>query len=139
MSQLTLSYCKITLSNTTYRLTGGYYSWEQITRLVLTYLAHTDIIVMHHMVPAIPSHFTKRPADHDGQIADYGLGLPDKRGIHVKVYEDHYKVHWDIRDPKKDPLGHLFYDATHWFVILIIGMIAAIVGAIVVHRYFKKK
>lgn len=125
-------------SNITYRLADGYYSWEQVVSTALSYPAHTDIMVSHRMVPSLPECFTTRLADNSGQLADYGTSLPDNRGIHVKVYEDHYKVHWDKKDPKKDPLGHLYHDAPHWLAMLgIAGGLT--IGAVAWYVYKKSK
>ena len=128
------------MANTTYKLVDGCYSWEQVFATALNYPAHTDIMVELNMVPKLPSYFTKfLLADGDGQKANYGMSLPDKRRIHVKIYDDHYKVHWDKRDPKEDPLGHLYHDAPHWLVVLIMGLTVVGVGAYIVYEYKKKK
>jgi hypothetical protein len=46
--------------------------------------------------------------------------LGDKRGakkqyrygnLHIREYDDKYTVHIDKVDPRKDPLGHIIYDA----------------------------
>lgn len=128
------------MSNNTYHLINGYYSWEEIAITALSHPAHTDIVVGHNMVPPLPEHFTPRPADPNGQLADYGTSLPDNRGIHVKVYDDHYKVHWDKKDPKKDPLGHLYHDAPHWLAVIGIGAGIGIgLGAWYLYKKSKKK
>ncbi|MEM1971395.1 MAG: hypothetical protein QXM92_02915 [Candidatus Anstonellales archaeon] len=76
----------------------------------------------------------KSIGDRDGQIADYRIvriappppphsssssSTPttttvDLRSIHIKVYNEYYKVHWDYVDPSKNPLLHLLLDAPHW-------------------------
>jgi hypothetical protein len=48
-----------------------------------------------------------------GQWADYGIELPDGRGIHIKEYEDHYKVHWDRVAPSRSKIGHMIADAPY--------------------------
>lgn len=123
------------MTNKTYKLVSRYYSWEQVTATTLNYSAHTDILVGLDMVLSLPTYFKKIFADKDGQKSNYGFSLPDKRGIHVKVYEDHYKVHWDKRSSLTDPLGHLYHDAPHWIVILIIGLSAVVIGAVAVKKW----
>ena len=97
------------------------YTWEQVISAVLTLPKHTDIEVKFSEVPELPTEFKLRSGDNDGQITDYGLALEDGTGIHIKVYEDYYKIHWDEKDPTEDPLGHLVYDAPHWIPIIAVG------------------
>lgn len=106
-----------------YQLRQGRYRWEQVIHTVLGLPKHEDLYVEHWMVPEIPKEFTERLADNDGQLADYGFALEDGTGIHVKVYEDYYKIHWDEWDPAVNAIGHLIMDAPHWAVGLAIGII----------------
>lgn len=46
-----------------------------------------------------------------GQRADYRKPLDDGRGLHVRVYRDHMRVHWDRTAPSVNLLGHLVDDA----------------------------
>lgn len=92
------------MTNKTYQVVDEYYSWEQIIATALEHLAHTDILVEFDMVPKIPSNFKKIRVDNDGQKDNYGISLSDKRGIHIKVYDNYYKVHWDKRSSLTDPL-----------------------------------
>ena len=127
------------MTNKTYRLVNGYYSWAQVAATALNYQSHTDIRVGMDMVPKIPSNFKKIGADYDGQKANYGFSLPDKRGIHIKVYDDYYKVHWDKRSSLTDPIGHLYHDAPHWFAILVGGAVVGLsVGAYYGYKKLKK-
>jgi len=77
------------------------------------------------MVPhPLYSGYVKGSGDYDGQNADYRKALADGKGIHVKEYDNYYLVHWDVRDPDIDPLGHLWHDARHWLVIGIFALVA---------------
>jgi hypothetical protein len=58
--------------------------------------------------------FTISLGEWQGQIADYRYMLPDKRSIHLRVFPDHFRLHWDYIDPRADPLGHIAVDAPHW-------------------------
>lgn len=125
------------MANTTYNLINGYYSWDEVADIALSYPVHTDILVGFDMVPEFPDYFEKIRADKDGQKANYGYSLPDKRGIHIKVYDGYYKVHWDKKSSLTDPLGHLYHDAPHWIAIMAIGLAAVVVGAVVVSKLRK--
>jgi len=126
------------MSGTTYRLIDGYYSWEQVIGTVLSYPKHTNIIVLPTIVPSLPDDFKQRIGILlNGCLAHFSKRLPDGKSIHVRVYKDHYKVHWDQKDPNKDPWGHLVYDAPEW--LLAIGMGAAIGIGYGVYSYYKRK
>lgn len=114
------------------KLQQGHYNWNQIIQHVRSLPKHTDILVESWMVPAIPKEFSKRMADNDNQLADYGLALEDDSGIHIKVYENHYKIHWDQKDPSVDPIGHLVKDAPHW--VLLGVAIVSFVGILALAR-----
>lgn len=98
-------------------------SWTPLFGVVLRSPKHVDLKVGKQMLPKLPIHFKKRLGDPDGQIEDYGYGLEDGRAIHVKEYVEYYKIHWDERDPSKDPLGHLFYDAPHWLIAILLVLV----------------
>src|ERR671910_2616295 len=54
------------------------------------------------------------------------------KNLHVREYGDHYTVHIDKIDPRKDPLGHLLIDAPEF----LMGIISAIsVGRLVQFCY----
>ena len=117
----------------------GHYSWDQVVATVLKYPPHTDIVVGFDMVPEMPPFFEQIHADPDGQKANFGFTLPDKKGIHVKVYDDHYKVHWDKVSSLVDPLGHLYHDAPHWFALLVgVAAVGLSVGAYYSYKKYKK-
>ena len=44
--------------------------------------------------------------------------------LHIREYDDKFLVHTDKIDPRKDPIGHLFYDAPE----VIIGITCAAIG-----------
>jgi hypothetical protein len=45
--------------------------------------------------------------------------------LHIREYDDHYVVHMDKVDPRKDPLGHLLIDAPEYLVATVAGLRAA--------------
>ena len=44
--------------------------------------------------------------------------------LHIREYEDKFLVHTDKVDPRKDPLGHLLYDAPE----ILAGIVCAVYG-----------
>jgi len=106
-------------------------TWDAVILEVLNLQKHEDLKISKSKLPDLPLEFHTRLADEDGQIADYGLALEDGTGIHVKEYDDYYKIHWDQKDPNIDPLGHLIYDSPGWIV-------AGAVGALAVDELFLK-
>jgi len=44
--------------------------------------------------------------------------------LHIREYNDKFLVHSDKIDPRKDPLGHLVYDAPE----ILIGLTCSIIG-----------
>jgi len=46
------------------------------------------------------------------------------RNLHIREYDDKYLLHNDKADPRKDPLGHLIYDAPE----ILIGLASAAIG-----------
>lgn len=116
------------------------YSWKDIVRAVLNLLEHEDLKIMKGVV-LHPSKvgFRKAIGEPVGQKADYRLAFPDGRGIHVKEYDHYYLIHWDKKDPKIDPLGHLLEDAPHWLAILGIGGLVGILGAVLVEKFLNGK
>ena len=120
-----------------YNSRRGYRSWDEVFQDVLLLPKHIDVTVEKWQVPNIPIEFAERLADNDGQLANYGAALEDDRGIHIKVYDEYYKVHWDEKDPNVDPIGHLIKDSPRWLAIG--GIAAAVVIGGVLLKYRKKK
>jgi len=106
-------------------------TWNGVISEVLVLSKHQDLTIIKSKLPVLPQEFHTRLADEDGQNADFGLALEDGTGIHVKEYDDYYKIHWDQKDPNVDPLGHLIYDSPGWIV-------AGAVGALAVDELFLK-
>jgi hypothetical protein len=82
------------------------YFWKNIVQCVLTKPAHQDVEVFKSAIQHPSSEgFKPRLGDFQGQSADYGMALSDRRGIHIREYADRYVVHWDLVDPSVDPIG----------------------------------
>ncbi|NJK77726.1 MAG: hypothetical protein HC944_01400 [Nanoarchaeota archaeon] len=52
--------------------------------------------------------------------------------LHIREYDDKFLVHTDKIDPRKDPLGHLAYDAPE----VLIGIACSILGGSKVAKLF---
>ena len=88
-----------------------------------------------HQIPRPESSgiFRKSVGELKGQTADWRatVGGSD-RGIHVVEFDDHYEMHVDQFDPRKNPIKHLLVDSPKYgFAIgaatLGIGTILAII------------
>ena len=55
----------------------------------------------------------------NGALKQYRYG-----NLHIREYDDKFLVHTDKIDPRKDPVGHLVYDAPE----VLIGLACAIFG-----------
>lgn len=66
--------------------------------------------------------------DPRGAARQYRYG-----NLHIREYDDHYAVHTDRADPRRDPLGHLVHDAPEVFAGIAAGAAA---GAL---AYFKAR
>jgi len=44
--------------------------------------------------------------------------------LHIREYDDKYLIHMDKVDPRKDPIGHLIFDAPE----VLIGLATAAIG-----------
>ena len=55
--------------------------------------------------------------------------------LHIREYNDKFLVHTDRIDPRKDPIGHLAYDAPE----VLIGLACAIFGGSQITKKFLKK
>lgn len=81
--------------------------------------AEGNIIVPKSIRPIIrytPTIFGEKK----GSKRQYRMG-----NLHVREYADHYKVHEDKIDPRRDPLGHILIDVpNHATAIIMLGKIA---------------
>lgn len=97
-------------------------TWGNEVTKTLLRKSHTDTWISKSDIPSIPNIFKPRAGLlTKGVLAHYSAVLPDGKSIHLKEYADHYEMHWDKKDPNKDPLGHLLYDAPHWLIALGVG------------------
>ena len=56
--------------------------------------------------------------------------------LHIREYDDKFLLHSDKVDPRKDPIGHLVYDAPE----ILIGLACAIFGGSqIAKKFFNKK
>ena len=55
--------------------------------------------------------------------------------LHIREYDDKFLLHSDKIDPRKDPIGHLVYDAPE----VLIGLACAIFGGSQIAKKFLNK
>ncbi len=114
--------------------------WSKIVEKVLTLPAHEDVIVKKSAIihPTLVG-FKRSVGEPHGQRADYRLRLYDGKSIHVREYNDHYRVHWDKVDPSTSVIAHLKHDAPHIYMLLlgILGISSALLANIILSRLRK--
>ena len=72
--------------------------------------AHSEIAVSKSLLPNPPlARFKRSFGEPKGQKANYEL-----RRIHVREYDDEYRIHWDYVSPLANPLENLRSDAVRW-------------------------
>ncbi len=84
----------------------------------------------HHIPgPETTGIFRKSIGELKGQTADWRatVGGSD-RGIHVVEFDDHYEMHIDQFDPRKNPIKHLLIDSPKYG--FAIGAITLGVGTV---------
>ena len=67
--------------------------------------------------------------DKKGAIKQYRKG-----NLHIREYDSKFTVHSDKVDPRKDPLGHLLFDAQE----VLIGLAGAAVSGAAIGSYIYK-
>jgi hypothetical protein len=53
--------------------------------------------------------------------------------LHIREYDDKFLVHTDRVDPRKDPLGHLVFDAPE----VLVGLACAVFGGTTIAKRFQ--
>jgi len=66
----------------------------------------------------------------EGQLADYRRLLSGGRGLHVKVFRNHYEAHIDEVHPDVNPIEHLRQDAPGVFIGGGVALGAAVGAAV---------
>ena len=66
----------------------------------------------------------------NGALKQYRYG-----NLHIREYDDKFLVHTDKIDPRKDPIGHLVYDAPEVLIVLACGIFG---GSKIVKSVFNK-
>ena len=63
--------------------------------------------------------------DKKGAMKQYRKG-----NLHIREYKTNFTVHSDRVDPRKDPLGHLLFDAQE----VLVGLVGAAIGGGIVGK-----
>lgn len=102
-------------------------SWGELIRCVQNLPPHVDILIKKSQA-AEPWLFGFRKSSmawRKGALRNWRLALPNGKSIHIREYADHFKIHWDVADPRKNPLKHFIYDTRRLYNtirLLVIGM-----------------
>lgn len=87
--------------------------WNRVKSNLDNINYHKSITVPKSVVPppTVYDGFEESIGEPEFQIRDVRKRINGTESMHVKEYDDHYKVHRDRVDPKYDPLGHLMEDS----------------------------
>lgn len=109
---------------------------KELEDYILQFPAHKDISVDKSFFnKEALQQFKSVWGDDDGQIANYRQEIEKNgAGIHIKEYDDFYKIHWDKSNPATDPLGHLIKDAPHHIPTVVLGFLFALAVGYVATR-----
>lgn len=91
--------------------------WQAAALLVLALPAQHYHRLHHHEVPHPGEAGFRRSKGMNLRAKEhYRRALPDGRGLHVQRFHDHYRIHWDAKDPSVSPFGHLLSDVVRTIV-----------------------
>jgi hypothetical protein len=110
-------------------------TWSELIKSVQRLPPHVDLLI-HKSIVDEPWLFGFRKslmAWKKGSLRNWRLALPNGRCIHVREYKDHFKIHWDIADPRKNPFKHLVYDTQRLFNTLKLSFFVS-TAALFVYR-----
>jgi hypothetical protein len=91
---------------------SGLRAWLEIASVITTsFPPHVDVCVPRDAAPH-PRDAGLRRTLGLGRGRHYSLPLPDGGRLHVRDRGGEcYLAHWDVRDPHRDPIGHLILDS----------------------------
>lgn len=113
-----------------------YASWNELIRFVQGLPPHVDLIIKKSqlMEPWLFGFRKSRIGWKKGALRHWRLALPNGKSIHIREYADHFKIHWDIADPRKNPLKHFMYDTRRLYnAIRLLAVGAASLAALLYH------
>lgn len=98
-----------------------YVHWIKFIKKVLSMPKHTELKIPKYLVPSPTEIGFKKTdlGDLKGAKSQYRLMLEDGRSLHLLEYDSYYTLHWDEKDPRIDPLGHLLFDAPEIVLLAI--------------------
>ncbi|MEM0121116.1 MAG: hypothetical protein QW514_04500 [Thermoprotei archaeon] len=105
-------------------------SWNDLIKHVQELPPHVDLLIKKSQVkePWLYGFRKSSIGWRKGAMRTWRLALTNGKGIHIREYSDHFKIHWDIADPRKNPLKHFVYDTRRLYNairILLIFIVSA--------------
>lgn len=113
-------------------------SWSELIKLVQGLAPHVDLLVKKSQVVE-PWLFGFRKSSvgwKKGALRHWRLALSNGRSIHIREYADHFKIHWDFADPRKNPFKHLVYDTRRLYNAIRVLVACATSAAFLYHPEF---
>lgn len=89
------------------------YAWGRIKSRLDKIGYHKDVVVSKAETspPSVYDGFVESIGEPDLQTRDLRKRINGTESMHVKEYDNYYKVHRDKVDPKYDPISHLIEDS----------------------------
>jgi hypothetical protein len=112
---------------------GALEAWLEVAARLLEGPPHREACIPASSLPH-PRLAGMRRTLGFGRGAHYSLTLPGGARLHVRVRrgESCYRVHWDLRDPLVDPVGHLLLDAPRLSAVLggLVNTLSGLAGSL---------
>ena len=81
-----------------------------------------ELSISKEVLQELPEDFKETSL---GEIRDAIRQYRGPCGLHVREYDDRFVIHRDIADPRKDPIGHLLFDAPETSLALTTALCVA--------------
>ena len=110
-------------------------SWNDLIKSVQELPPHVDLLIKKSQViePWLCGFRKSSIGWRKGALRNWRLALSNGKSIHIREYADHFKIHWDIADPRKNPLKHFVYDTRRLYNTIRLLLVFITSAAFIYH------